>query len=360
MRSTDNIVKLITGRITAHPRIVLLIFLLCTCALGWQARNFQIDASAETLLTRDNPLYVKTQIVNRRFSPREFLLIAYEPTKEAVFSEQTFADLRALIERLSQIERVESVISILNTPLFVLDDGSSALQADPESLTIETQDFGMKELSDAFKGHPLYEDLLINKAQTATAIQVLFKQDKTLDRLDNQIVALQQKTLTGALSAGDSKELSALRKQAEPIKQKLDVTRIHEIETMRGICAEYEGRAHIYMGGIQVLAFQLIHIIKSDLVIFGSAIGVMICLMLFLLFRKIKWVVIPVVCCACSVLSTMGIFGMFGLKTTVISSNFIALQLILTLALVIHLIVHRHSFVRSCPLSINSLEDRRR
>lgn len=349
MPSTDSIVKLITGRITAHPRIVLLIFLLGTCVLGWQARNFRIDASADTLLMRDNPLYVRTKVVNRRFSPQEFLLIAYEPLKNSVFSRQTFADIADLSERLCRIERVESVCSILNTPLFVLADTASSLQADPASLTIEKQDYSMKELSDAFRGHPLYEDLLINKAQTATALQVLFKRDEELDRLDSRIVALQQKTLTGKLSVADQAELSALAEQAEPLKQNLDIIRIHEIETMRGICADYEGRAHIYMGGIQVLAFQLIHIIKSDLVIFGSAIAAMICLILYFLFRKIKWLVIPVVCCACSVISTIGIFAMFGLKTTVISSNFIALQLILTLALAIHLIVQYREYSRDQP-----------
>src|SRR5690606_27124602 len=44
-------------------------------------------------------------------------------------------------------------------------------------------------------------------------------------------------------------------------------------------------------------------------------------------------------CCLSSILSTMGLFALLDIKATVISSNFIALQLILTLAIVIHLIV---------------------
>lgn len=349
MRSIEKIVQWTIGRVTAHPRIVLLAFLLCTCALGWQARHFRIDASADTLLMRDNPHYVRTQVVNRRFSPQEFLLIAYEPTRHSVFSEQTFADLRAMTDRLLRIERVEAVRSILNTPLFVLADGELSSQTDPDSLTIEAHDFDMSELSEAFRGHPIYENLLINESQSAAALQVLFKKDKTLDRLNERIVGLQEKTLTGELSKADRKELASLRKQIDPINQKLDVTRTHEVETIRGVCADYEGRARIHMGGIHVLAFQLIRIIKNDLLIFGSAIGVLICLILFLLFHKLKWVVIPVLCCICSVLSTMGIFSMFGLKTTVISSNFIALQLILTLAIVIHLIVQYREYSRDQP-----------
>jgi hypothetical protein len=328
---------------------VLAIFLLCASLLGWQARHFEIDASADTLLMRDDKNYIQTQIMNRRFSPQEFLLVAYKPKDHTLLSEQTFRDLRSLSKKLRGLERVESVRSILNVPLLTLADGGLSSQVKPSEWTMEHRRFSVAQLREALRGDPIYEDLLINKDQSATAIQVLFRSDKELDKIRGRIIGLQAKTLNGELSDGERKDLSRLKQQAEPLEKQLDQTRTSEIQTIRRILTEYEGDADIYVGGLHVLGFQLVQIIKNDLIVFGSAIAAIICLILYLLFRKVRWVIIPVVCCACSVLSTLGLFGMLGLKATVISSSFIALQLILTLAIVIHLIVQYREFRASHP-----------
>jgi uncharacterized protein len=349
MSSTERLVHPLFGFIVARPGIVLVFFLLCTVLLGWQARHFTIDASAETLLMRDDPNYVLTQVVDRRFAYQEFLLVAYQPKLRSVFSQESFGELQAISEKLQRLERVESVRSILNVPLFGQLNVEELARTDPETLTIEHQDYPLDQLREMFSDHPLYEDLLINRAQTATAIQVLFRSDPELDNLHNRIIDLRRNSLHRELTKEEREELSRLRAQAEPLERQLDRTRISEIETIRDMVADHEKDAEIYLGGIHVLGYQLIRIIRNDLIVFGSAIAAMICLILFLLFRKVRWVLIPIGCCGCSVLLTMGLFGMLGLKTTVISSNFIALQLILTLALVIHLIVQYREYSAAHP-----------
>jgi hypothetical protein len=349
MPSTERLIHTLLGAIISHPRTVLAVFLLCAGALGWQARHFQIDASADTLLMRDDPNYLRTQVVNRRFSPQEFLLVAYKPINRPLFSDRTFKDLKALRAQLRRLERVESVRSILNVPLFTPLEGGLATLQEPSQLTLEHQNYSMAQLKSAFRGHPLYEDLLVNKAQTATALQVLFRSNKELDGLNGRIVALQKNSRQNGLTPEEEKELTRLKKQAAPLEKELDRIRTAEIETIRGLISGYEKDAEIYLGGLHVLGYQLIRIIKNDLIVFGGAIAAMICLILFLLFRKMRWVVIPVICCGCSVLSTMGLFGLLGFKTTVISSNFIVLQLILTLAIVIHLIVQYREYSAAFP-----------
>jgi hypothetical protein len=349
MKLIERLVQALLGAVITHPRIVLAIFVLGTLALGWQARHFEIDASADTLLLRDDPNYLQTQIVNRRFSPQEFLLIAYRPRNRPLLTEQTFADLRTLSGKLGQLNRVESVRSILNVPLFPRSrEGLSALK-EQSRLTLEDKDYSATQLKAAFRWHPLYEDLLINREQTATALQVLFRSDKQLDAIKDRMVALQAKFLQGELSPDEERTLKHLKQTAEPIEKRLDKVRTEEIEAIRRILAEYEGTTDIYVGGLHVLGYQLIRIIRNDLIIFGGTIAALICLVLFLLFRKMRWVLIPVVCCGCSALATMGLFGLLGFKTTVISSNFIVLQLILTLAIVIHLIVQYREYSAAHP-----------
>jgi uncharacterized protein len=345
MRNTERLFSFIVS----HRRIVLAIFLLCALVLGWQARHFEIDASADTLLMRDDPNYVLTLIVDRRFSPQEFLLVAYQPKEWPVFSAQTFQELKAISEKLQQLDRVETVRSILNVPIFAQVDPDQLASIEPAELTMEHQNFTPEQLREAFAGHAIYEDLLVNKAQTATAIQVLFKNDPELDTLHHRIIDLRQAALQRRLSDEENRELAQLRKQAEPLERRLDQVRNSEIETIRSLLVEHEEGAAIYLGGLHVLGYQLVRIIRNDLIVFGGAIVVMICLVLLVLFRKIRWVFIPIACCGCSVLLTMGLFGMLGLKTTVISSNFIALQLILTLALVIHLMVQYREYSAAHP-----------
>lgn len=348
MPSAERLTRSFFALVAEHPRSVLAAFLAVTAALGWHAGSFKIDAGADTLLTKDNEHYVQTKLVDRRFGAREFLLIAYKPRTWPVLSERTFRDLRALDRKLSRLERVESVRSILDVPL-PPRGGRPDAASNLAEWTIEKRRYGPGELSATFRGHPIYEDLLINKAQTATALQVVFRADAELEALNAEITDLQLKSVRGELTRDEREELARLKRLVEPIELRLERTRVAELERIRGIVAEYEDQADIYLGGIHVLGHQLIRIITNDLRVFGGLIGGMICLVLYLFFRKLRWVVIPAACCASSVLATLGLFGLLGLKATVISSTFIALQLILTLAIVIHLIVQYREYRAARP-----------
>ncbi len=348
-QNTNSFLHRFFDGIIAHPVIVLALFLLAAGALGWQARRFEVDASADTLLMRDNINYILTQKVTRQFSDKEFLFVAYKPRNGSVFDGETLTDLRELTAELERMDRVVAARSILNVPILTASDALPDARTDISRMTLEHRAYEPRELAQALTGHPIYEDLLINKDQTALAIQVLFKGDDELEALDNRILDIQLNLLERELTREERQEIARLKKQADPLRRSLDKQRIAEIETMRGFADAFRDRADIYFGGVHVLAYQLIHIIKNDLYVFGIAMAAIICLILFLLYGKLRWVIIPAVCCVCSVLSTMGLFGLLGLKTTVISSNFIALQLILTLALVMHLIVQYREFSAEHP-----------
>ncbi|MCM2304347.1 MAG: efflux RND transporter permease subunit [Elusimicrobia bacterium] len=348
MPTADKLARSFVSLVVSRPRTVLLVFLVCAAALGWHARRFKIDAGADTLLTKDNRHYVQTNVVDRRFAAQEFLVVAYKPRTWAVLSERTFEDLAGLKGKLLRLERVESVRTLLDVPL-PPRSGALSAGADLSDWTMERRRLSLKELEERLRGHPVYEDLLINKDRSATALQVLFKKDAELDVIDGRITDLQLRSLTRGLTRDERRDLARLKRRAEPIDRRLDKIRAAELESIRAMMADYEDDADIYLGGIHVLAHQLIRIITNDLIVFGTAIGLMICLVLFLLFRRLRWVVIPAVCCVCSVLSTVGLFGLLGLKATVISSSFIALQLILTLGISIHLIVQYREYAGKRP-----------
>ncbi|MGS2719042.1 efflux RND transporter permease subunit [Paraglaciecola aestuariivivens] len=324
--------------LTRHPLITSIAVLILTLGLAWYVQYFKIDASADTLLVKDNQLYIQSQIMNQRFAPDEFILLAYEPKKHALFSQQSFDDIQALSEKIGQLTRVNSVTHILNVPL-LSQMGQLDPNIDPQQWTWQNKAFSFEQMREIFQQHPLFTDLLVNQNVSATAIQIVFKAHPKLSQIESQIIELNKKHLSGEFTEQDAQQVQKLKAQADPIKQQLNQQRQQEIAKIYQVADSVSDHANVYLGGSYVLGHQLVKIISTDLKLFGSAIGLAICLMLLVLFRSWRWVIIPVTCCAASVLMTMGLFGIFDLRTTVISSNFIALQLILTLAICVHLIV---------------------
>ncbi|MEX2124597.1 MAG: MMPL family transporter [Woeseia sp.] len=326
---------------------ILLLVVLVAGALGWQAQYFEIDASAETLLTRENEKYIQSKIVDQEFSPEEFLFVAYQPKNRPLLSSGTFDALRAISGEIEQLERVASVRSILNVPLPTLADSGNLSSIDPAVLTIDSAGFPIDAVASAFRDHPIYEDLLIDHGQTVTALQVLFLPDVELVALQNDITALEAEAVGRSLGDEEQAELERLRIEAEPLQKQLTGIRNQEVQAIRGIAERYAEDAHIYLGGVHVLGYQLVQIVRNDLVVFGAAIAALIAILLFVLFREPRWIVIAFACSLASIACTIGLFGLLGFKATVISANFVALQLILTLALVVHLMVQYREYARA-------------
>ncbi|MDB2527780.1 MMPL family transporter, partial [Candidatus Pelagibacter bacterium] len=90
-------------------------------------------------------------------------------------------------------------------------------------------------------------------------------------------------------------------------------------------------------GGIPMIADDMMSFIKSDIIVFGLGVFLFIIATLWFVFKKLIWIIVPISSCFFSVIIMTGLLGLLGWKVTVISSNFIALMLILTMAMNIHM-----------------------
>ncbi|NVK54841.1 MAG: MMPL family transporter [Alteromonadaceae bacterium] len=327
---------------------IIVSFMLLVAVAAAGIPKFKIAASADTLLVKDNELYIQTQIAQQTFSPDEFILLAYEPVDHEVFSEQTFSDLAMLSDELSQIQRVESTTSILNVPLI---DNADALtgQTDVSALTWQNQHYAPETMRKLVSGHPIFTDLLINRDNTATSIQIVFKSNQELVEIERQITNIKANLLERSLTDEEQAQIAQLQSRAEPLRAELTRQRKQEIEQINAITKQVNDRANTYLGGSYVVGQHLIDIIRADLVTFGLAIAVVIALLLAVLFRRVKWVVFPLLSCGLSVTLTIGALGWFDLRATVISANFVALQIILTLAVMIHMLGSYRYIAREQP-----------
>ena len=98
-----------------------------------------------------------------------------------------------------------------------------------------------------------------------------------------------------------------------------------------------------------MIADDMIGFIKSDIIVFGFGVFIFIILTLWFIFKNLKWVIMPLLGCTTSVIIMIGLLGLIGWKVTVISSNFIALMLILNMAVNIHVTVRFLQLKKELP-----------
>ncbi len=123
----------------------------------------------------------------------------------------------------------------------------------------------------------------------------------------------------------------------------------NNINEIRKIIKNYQDSAKIHLGGIPMIADDMMTYIKNDIIVFGAGVFAFIVFTLWFVFRSMLWVFIPLSSCFFSVLIMVGLLGLVGWKVTVISSNFIALMLILTMAMNIHMSVRYLQFKKENP-----------
>jgi predicted RND superfamily exporter protein len=330
-----------------HPRIVLLCLLAVISFLGYKAKDFKLDASTETLILETDQDLQYSQIIKSRYGGYDYLLMAYTP-EEDLFSDEVLAKLARLRNELRQLENVSSVISILDAPLLEsppvpVRELASRIQ------TLESPTVDRRLAKIEFSTSPLYKNLLISPDLKTTALQIKFHADELYQDLVVRHDHLRKKKVDESLTAAEIAEFNKLTEQLQTLRDEKKKIRHREIAEIRAIMNNYNQDAELFLGGISMIADDLISFIKSDLKIFGLGVFLFLIVTLSIIFRNSRWVILPILCCAISAIAMMGLLGMFGWPVTVISSNFISLQLIITMAITIHLIIRYRDLASRNP-----------
>ncbi|MBU3015183.1 MMPL family transporter [Poseidonibacter lekithochrous] len=320
-----------------YPITVLIAFFLAISTLAYHATKLEIDASAETLLLDDDKDLKFSREVNKRYYNPNFLVVTYTPNED-LLSKKSIDTLKRLSEELLKVEKIESITSILNVPLIQsplrpitdLVDGVDSL---------ETATFDMDLVKKEFLNSQLYSNNLVSADFKTTGMLLNLKNDEKYFELLEKRNTLLTKKRTSNLNEKEKVELEITIQEFKEYRDFIREKDEKEIEEIRTIIKKYNSNASIFLGGIDMIANDIVGFVKSDLAIYGSTLIFLLIFILWVIFRHPRWVVLPITICLLSVVSTAGILGLFNLEVTVISSNFISLQLIITLAIVLHLIV---------------------
>ena len=319
-------------RVIKYPKTTLFLLLCAVVFLGLNISKLRIDASAETLLMENDKDLIYTREINARYGTSDFLVITYKPQKELLGNE-SLKNLKKLQSDLVHLGFVSNVISILNVPLF---------KSPPKPLkeliknipTLETNTTDKNLAKVEFLSNPIYQNNLVSKDFKTTAVIVNFKDDTKFKEL------LEQKNKTHLSS--DIKAFDEYR----DIKRERDHLNLEEI---RDVMKKDSLNSQLFLGGVDMIADDMISYVKNDIKTYGGIVLLILVLVLYSVFRELKWVVIPVLISAASIIASTGLFGLLGFQVTVVSSNFISLQIIVTISIIIHLIVRYRELVSLHP-----------
>ena len=316
-------------------------------SFGYFAKNFQLDASSDTLLLENDPDLKYLREVNSKYGSKDFLVLTYTP-KDDLLESNTIANLTNLKNDLVNLEWANNVITILDVPLLKNNDEPLAERI-KNFKTLSSEDADKKRGFEEIINSPIYKEFVISKDGKTSGILVYIKSDKKILDLIKKKNYYLDKIDKEQLSLEDKKEYKKFLKEYDNYKKSYNQKNHQNINEIRTIIKKHNNTAKIHLGGIPMIADDMMTYVKNDIIVFGAGVFLFIVCTLWFVFRSFLWVFIPLLNCFFSVSIMIGLLGLLGWKVTVISSNFIALMLILTMAMNIHMSVRYLQFRKENP-----------
>ena len=304
--------KIYQNFILSRPKITILFILILAVFFGYKSKDFRLDASSETLLIEGDPDLKYLQEINEKFGAKEFLVLTLTP-KEEITSQNTINNILSLKYKIQSLNWVHNTITILDIPLLNSSD-EPLMDRIKNFRTLKDDNIDKERGFQEILNSPVFKNFIISEDSKTTGIIVNIKPKEKLQ-------------------ISSSKNKHEIEKYKDSIKQQ----RHQNIIEIREIIKSFDDLGIIYLGGVPMIADDMMTFIKNDIIIFGLGVFIFIVLTLWYVFRKIIWILIPISSCFFSVITMMGFLGIMNWKVTVISSNFIALMLILTMAMNIHM-----------------------
>ena len=318
----------------------------------YHSKNFNLDASSDALLLEGDPDLKYLREVNETYGSKDFLVLTYTPISS--FTEkETILNLQLLKSKIEKLTWVDNVITVIDVPLLKSSD-EGLMERLKNYKTLAYPEIDRERGFNEIINSPIYKNYVISEDGKTSGIVVYLKKDERLA----EYIKIKDKYFDQSNEIGLSKEEKINYKkfinEYEEYKNLYNIRNRQNISEIRDVISKYGENAKIHLGGIPMIADDMMSYIKNDIVVFGIGVFIFIIFTLWFIFRNFKWVVMPLLGCATSVIVMTGLLGLIGWKVTVISSNFIALMLILNMAMNIHVTVRFLQLKKEFPQLLKS------
>ncbi|WP_257005955.1 efflux RND transporter permease subunit [Helicobacter pullorum] len=324
--------------ILKYPKQILFCCILFFFISLFYAIKLPIDASSESLILENDKDFKIYEEILQDYQTKDFLILAFIPKDGNVFSNHSLQILQKITQDIKKIPQVQDTLSILNAPLLKSTPNlelQEILKINPTLLSKQTD----KNLAkNEILNHPFYTQNIISKNAKTAGILIYLKEDiklKELTQLKN--------------TANTKEEKQNIQNLIHTHKQNSQIHNAQTIQALKSLKEQYIAEGKVYLGGIMLIASDMIDYVKSDLITYGTALSIILALMLWIFFRHIYFVALSFCVCLFSLVVSSGIFSFFGYQITIVSSNYVSLLLIISVSLIVHLIVSYLEFYEKFP-----------
>ena len=304
--------------------------------------NFKLDASSDALVLEGDQALKTYRENEEEFGDSSFLIVTFEPKNE-LFSPSSIETLKNLENDIDKIDGVDSVLSLMDAPIFFQPKVGLTEVAD-NLKDLESEGIDLAEAKNEIINNPIYQDLIISKDGSITAMQIVLKgnneyNDLIKERYEVLDVLNSKEPITYNNKINLQNRLIEINKRVSDLNDTESEFNSNLVANIRLILDKYRDEATLYLGGPTMITSDMMDYIRSDLVIFGTAVALIFALMLYIFFGNLWFVIFPISNAFLTTFVTAGFLGYMDWKISVVSSNFIALLLILTISLTVHVLV---------------------
>jgi len=338
MKISKKLTNFYDKTIIDKPHLSLIFVLSLIFFFSFSIPNFKMDASADSLVLENDQALKYHRATSARYGTEDFVVITFKPFK-GIYNKNSLSILDNLSQDIKfSIDNVSNVLTILDVPL--LDSpqiGFSDLGS--EQRTLRTEGVDLDLVKKEFLTSPLYKNLLMSSDSTTTVLVVYFSKDSKYFDLLNKRNSLREIRLQRELSLNEQNLLKTYEIDFKDYSAKYALKEKENIKKIRQVVSKYKGDASMFLGGVPMITSDMTDFIAQDIKKFGVGVFIFLVLILFLIFRSTRWIIIPLFGCIASVIFVSGLSGYIDWRITVISSNFAAILLIITMSMTIHLAV---------------------
>ena len=252
-----------------NPKAIFVLLLISVLSFGYYSKDFRLDASSETLLIDGDPDLAYLQQITERYGSKEFLVLTYTPN-EGMVTDSSINNLLSIKYKIQSLDWVHSVITLLDIPL--LNNSDAPLQERLESFkTLKDEEVDRGRGFSEILNSPVFRNFVISEDGKTSGIIVNIKQNKKLEDIENKS-----------------------REEIENYKDQIKKQNHQNILEIRQVIQSYGDVGKIYLGGIPMIADDMMTFIKSDIIVFGIGVLLFIIATLWFVFRNLIWIIVPI------------------------------------------------------------------
>ncbi len=303
---------------TKKLQIILFIFLIISLIFtSFYVRDFRIDASSDSLVSQNDEDFQYFSYYQDLFPTKNSLVIAIKSNDK--INRDLIEEIEKISKKLSDLPEVYSVFSINNAPILLLNNANLIDLASDNYETLLNSNLLFEDVLSEFAKSPIYSDQIINENKNITSIIIFLNENnKEIDLKNNKNLYLTQGNYY-------------------KIKTEIDKERNELIKNIRNIIINSDQNFTYYLGGVEMISSDVISYVKNDILTFSLIVLLVIVLILFLIFRRIKWVFAILFTSISAVYLSIGLAGFINFEITAVSANFLSLMFVLSISMNVHI-----------------------